>query len=138
VLEATVLGIQRVTKPFNDDKGKPVEKMQFEFEISEDSEFKGRKIKGETSTNFTNHPNCRMRNWVQEILATELPAGFRFNPEAVRGSSVRIVVGKKVKPRRDGGGDWIDNSVKDVWRQKAAAAKSDDSLVHQSWRDRDR
>ena len=83
------------------------------------------KVSGETSTNFTNHPNCRMRAWVQEILAVELPSGFRFQPEAVKGSNVRVVVSKKVKPRRDGQGDWIENSVSDVWRQKPTGGSDD-------------
>ncbi len=129
-LQAEVGVIQRVTKPFNDkETGKPVERVQFMFVVTEDGPFHGRKLRGETSPLFNQHPNCKMRNWVQEILATDLPAGFRFDPEAVRGSAVRVLVGKKVKPRTDGKGDWVENWVKDVWRPKPATTSNTDTVV---------
>lgn len=118
-LEAEVLNIKTVTKPFTDkETGEPVQRVEWEFKVTdESSEFKGRRVKGETSTNFTKHPDCRMFMWVQEILGTtDLPDNFNFNTEDVIGASCIVLVGLKEKPRKDGKGIWSDNSVKDVQR----------------------
>ena len=115
VLVAELIEVKHVTKNFKDESGKNVEKMQFTFRV-EDGEFVNRRVRGETSTFFTNHKNCKMRVWVEELLASEIPVGFRLDTDALVGLKARILVGKKVAPRLDGTGEWVDNFIKDVMR----------------------
>lgn len=37
--------------------------------------YEGRRVKGETDSKITNHPNNRFRNWAEALLQRELPVG---------------------------------------------------------------
>lgn len=117
ILEAEVVSVEKVVKPFKDEHGQPIVRVEFEFKVV-DQQHKGRRLWGDTPTTFTTHPDCKMTAWVTEILAVEsLPADFRFNTDSLNGSRARVVVGlreaKDGKPAR--------NYVKDVIRSRDAA-----------------
>lgn len=116
VLLAKLTGFRKVTKSFVDkETGEPVKKFEFSFQITDpNSTFEGRKISGETSTNFVNHPKCKAYSWIQALLGSELPQGFKIESDQLIGSEARLQVFKKVQPRIDGQGDWITNGITKV------------------------
>lgn len=79
--------------------------VSFKFEVDYDGY--ERTIFGNTSTDFYDHPDCQLRNWVQEILGVDIPRGFDLKqtsdgefPELIS-SRVEILVGVRTyTPRR--------------------------------------
>lgn len=122
VLEATVANVEVRPHPFfKDDNGEPQMKVNFEFNFTMDGQ--KRKLWGETNTTFTTHPDCKLRNWAQQILGgNELPAGFKLNTETLLNTPVRIVVGvEEWTDKKTGERRW-KNIVKDVMYSKASPA----------------
>lgn len=115
-LTATVLSVKTVKKPFKDDNQNDVYKVEWNFEVTEDGEFKGRKIKGETSTNFVKHSGCKLFMWVQSVFGRELPEDFEVDTETLVGAEVRVHVdGSQGKEKNDKPGEfWLNQRVKDV------------------------
>lgn len=122
IYEAEVIKVQRVTKPYEDDEGNKVEKFEFSFRITEEGEYKGHRIKGETPLFFNNSDRCKLRNWIQEILSQELPTGYELNFEELKGKPVRVNAEVKVtdrkKPGPNGETTWTNERVVDVHRPK--------------------
>lgn len=118
ILEAEIESVKKIVKPFTDDNGDPVRRVEFAFRIIDDN-FHGRKVWGDTPTTFTTHPDCKLRAWVQEALAvSELPKSFTFNTDSLQGEKVRVVVGVR---------EWVKdgetqqrNFVTDVLRSRDA------------------
>lgn len=108
--------VKTETKPFKDKDGNDIVKVVFSFVVVEEGPFYDRKIQGETPTTFTTHPDCKLRNWVQEILKQDLPAGFRLNTDILVGELVDAVVSAKESERKDGKGIWVRNWVSDIQR----------------------
>jgi len=121
LLEAEVIGIQKVEKPFKDKTtGEPVFRMEWQFKVTEDGPYFGRKIKGDTSTAFKRHPECRFFMWAQEIIGQELPAGIDFDTDSVINSPCRILVSARELPsKKEPGKTWWLNEVKDVQKSDA-------------------
>lgn len=122
VIEATVAAVEVRPHPFfKDDEGNAEMKVNFEFHFERDG--KKRKLWGDTPTTFTTHPDCKLRNWVQQILGgNELPAGFKLNTDTLINTPVRIVVEYRTwKDRTTGEPKWR-NSVKDVMYSKSSPA----------------
>lgn len=102
-LEAEVLGIEERVKPFKDDRGNDVVKVNFSFKILSEGDYKNRRQFGETSTNFVDHPDCKLRAWVKAILGVDqLPEDFVLDTDDLLGMTVRIIVGNKPKKNADG------------------------------------
>jgi hypothetical protein len=122
VFEAKVTKIEVRPHPFfKDDEGNPEIKVNFQFTF-DDGEGK-RILFGETPTTFTTHPDCKLRNWVQQILGgIEVPAGYNLNTDTLVDSPVRIVVGLRTWKDRDTNEDKWRNSVKDVMYAKTLAS----------------
>lgn len=126
IIEATLVSVDVRPHPFfKDDNGDAEMKVNFEFNFEYNGE--KRKLWGETPTTFTTHPDCKLRNWVQQILGGgELPAGFKLNTDTLKDNKVRIVVGYR---------DWMSkdtppvkkwrNEVKDVMHARSAHALLD-------------
>lgn len=121
VIEAKIGTIEVRPHPFfKDDDGNPEIKVNWEFlfELNGDK----RKLWGDTPTTFTTHPDCKLRNWVQQALGGgELPAGFKANTDTLTGNPIRIVVGYREWKDADGNKKWR-NSVKDVMYSKGASS----------------
>jgi len=115
--DAEVLSVATVKKPYKSkDDGSDVYRVEWEFQITGEGEYKSRKIKGETSKAFVKHPDCKLFMWVQSTFGKELPSGFQFNTETLVGVACRIHVEcKQGGEKRDKPGEyWINNRVKDV------------------------
>ena len=86
----------------DNDPEKPLRKeVSFKFKVIDD-DYTGRVLWGTTTQSFVDHPNCKLRNWVQSILGVdELPPGFTFRPSRITGAICRVVV-EHGKPKADG------------------------------------
>lgn len=120
ILGAEVIDIKTKEKPFKDDDGNAIVRLEFSFIIKHPgSAWDEQRIWGDTSTTFNDHPNCRLRAWAQELLGQELPKGFRLDTDTLRGLSCRIVVGASSYTKNDE--EKTRNFVKDVLRAKPGA-----------------
>lgn len=124
ILEAEITKVQKIVKPFKDDDGNPVVRVEFSFKIV-DEKYTGKFLWGETPTTFTTHPDCKMRAWVQEILAVnELAKDFKFDTDSIVGSRCRVVVGLREWADKTTGEIKQRNFVSDVIRSREAIANS--------------
>lgn len=120
VLEAELLGMEKKTMPFQDDDGNDVIRVEWAFKVTQDGDFKNRRVWGQTSTTFTSHEDCKMRAWVQELLAVdELQPGFKFRTNQLIGNKARIVVGTRSYTNKAGEFKTV-NTIKDVIRPRSA------------------
>lgn len=93
IKEARVVGVKVAKKPFTDDEGKDVHKVEFKFAVSDpDGIFDGQNLWGETGTKFNTHPDCKLRNWSSAILGTELPVGYTLDTDLLIGHDCRISI----------------------------------------------
>lgn len=115
LLSARVLTVAKTLMPFKDrETGADVYKVKWTFQVTDDGQFKGRRVDGYTSTSFVNNENCKMYQWVRALVGKDLPEGFSFNTDDVENADCQIVVKSEEKPRKDGTGTWINNTVIDV------------------------
>lgn len=121
--EVTKVSIE--TKKYREEKDDPdspfVKKVVFKFVLrDDDGPHDGTNLYGETGTRFTNHPDCKLKNWSQEILAAEFPAGYKLDTDVLVGQQCRVVIGHRTY---DKDGETKDhNFVKDVMRTADAMA----------------
>lgn len=122
IFEANLVGVRQVEKPFTDDDGNKVNKVEFKFTlIDPDGNFDGTPQWGETPTRFNSHPDCRLRNWASAILGTELPIGYRLDTDVLLGNTCRVVIG--LREYEKDGATKKRNSVKDVIPSREAMAR---------------
>lgn len=96
IYAATVAKVKVVEKPYDDDDGNKVKKVEFKVVLRDDSGVQdGTNLWGETSTKFNTHPDCRLRNWACAVMGTDLPVGYRLDTDVLEGQDVRVVVGLK-------------------------------------------
>lgn len=132
VLESELLGMEKKTMPFKDDDGNDVVKVEWTFKVTQDGEFKNRRVWGQTSTVFTSHEDCKMRAWVQELLAVdELTPGFKFKTADLINNSARIVIGQRSWTDKKTNEPRTVNTVKDVIRSRQATAPVVDATIQQ-------
>lgn len=122
IVSAVVSSVKVQEKPWIDeDTGQKVKKVVFKFQVDDaDSDHDGQTVFGETPVRFNNHPDCKLANWAREILASELPVGFRLDTDSLQGQRCRIVVGLR-EYQKDGETKQI-NFIKDVMRSRDAMA----------------
>lgn len=114
IYAANVVGVKLVEKPYTDDDGNKVKKIEFKFAlIDEDGPHDGDNLWGETPPRFNTHPECKLRNWASAILGSDLPVGYRLDTDVLVGNVVRVVIGKKEYNDKDGNPK-TRNLVKDV------------------------
>jgi hypothetical protein len=122
IIEAVVNSVEvKPHKFFKDDEGNPEIKVNFEFGLRGEFEGKNRKLWGDTPTTFTTHPDCKLRNWVQQILGgQELPPGFKLNTDDLVNQPVRVVVEYREWKDKDTNETKWRNGVKDLMYSKTA------------------
>jgi hypothetical protein len=119
ILPAKVTGVKQVIKPFKDDDGNDVVKIEFSFQVEDPGgAFDGQRLWGDTSTVFTTNPNCRLHAWAQELFGQELPAGFALDTDDLKGKTCRIVVAQKTYKDKNTQEDKVRNFVKDLFRAR--------------------
>lgn len=117
ILDAVCSKVEARTKPFKRDDGSDINVVEYTFETTYNGQ--ERKFWGETPQDFYDHPDCRFRNWVQELLATELPPGFVVNTDHLVGQSCRITIGIRIPKQGKNAGKQL-NYVQDVLRPRSA------------------
>jgi hypothetical protein len=121
IVTAVVSAVKIQEKPYVDDDGTKVKKVVFKFAVDEpDNDHDGQTVYGETPMRFNNHPDCKLANWSREILAAELPVGYRLDTDMLVGQRCRIVVG--LREYQKDGETKQTNFVKDVMRSRDAMA----------------
>lgn len=121
ILEAKVTKVQVVTTKMTDENtGEPVKQVEFTFVI-QDEPYKDRKAWGRTSTKFTTHEKCRLRAWVNEIMAVDaLPTGFKLDLQGLVGSRCRIVMEVNSWEDKKTQEPKANNRVKEVIRSRSS------------------
>ena len=119
VLVAEIVNVEERETPWLVDENDPSKgkksQVSFRFSVS-DGEHKGRTLFGNTPTTFTNHPDCKLRAWVQEVLGENaLPVGFSLDLDTLVGLPVKIAVAHRVKNNADGSTS-VKEYVSDVIR----------------------
>lgn len=113
VKPAEVVAARLVEKPYKDDEGNLVKKVEFKFSIIDrDGTHDGTNVWGETPPRFNTHPDCKLRNWASAMLGSELPVGYRLDTDLLVGKECRIVLG--LKEYEKDGQQKQRNFVKDV------------------------
>jgi hypothetical protein len=124
---ATVAGIKKREKPFKDDNGQAIIRVEFHFKLIADDGHDGQDIWGDTSTRFNSHPECRLKQWSEAILGMHLAPHFRLDTDMLLDRHCFVVIGKK-EWQKDGELK-VRNFVRDVQPTTAnakALAESDD------------
>lgn len=115
ILEGELLNVRVKEMPYKDDDGKPVERTEFEFVITEDG-YDGRRLWGTTGTKLVDHPDCKLKAWSQEVFGQEFPPSYRLDTDILIGKRARLVVGYR-EYEKNGEKRWT-NTVKDVIRAR--------------------
>lgn len=104
------------TKTRKNREGEEYSRLLFKFVIQDpDSGWDTQNVYGETSTLFTTNPDCKLRNWAQEIMGVdELPAKFRLDTDVLVGLDCYVVVGSRDYEKD--GEQKTANFIKDVQR----------------------
>lgn len=93
IFPATVVTVKVVEKPYKDDDGNDVKKVEFKFVLHDENEtFEGQNLWGETPTRFNSHPDCKLRNWSCAIMGQELEIGYRLDTDLLQGRDCRVQV----------------------------------------------
>jgi hypothetical protein len=120
IVQAKVTACEQRVAPFKDDNGNEVVRIEFTFTIEEPgSPYDGQRIFGSTSNTFTNHPDCKLRAWAQELLVTELEPGFTLDTDTLIGQRCRVVVG--VRETEKNGLTKTRNYAQDIMRPRDGA-----------------
>jgi hypothetical protein len=99
-------------------EGEMIKKFRWSFAITDEGPWKGKSIQGDTSRNFTAHPNCRAYNWIHALTGREYPPGEEMDTDDVIGLPARIII--EHKPNKKDGRIWM--RVKDVLATQGAVA----------------
>lgn len=118
ILEAEVSNVEIRDSFYEDEKnpGQKKKQVSFRFNITAAGEYAGRTVFGNTPMTFSNHSECKLRVWVQELLGEDvLPVGFKFDTEALIGLPCRLAVGARESTSQQGAKK-VKNYVADVIR----------------------
>lgn len=88
-----------------DDNGNKQKEVAFRFKIVDDRypESDGNLVFGRTSNKFTNHENCKLRQWVLEIFGyNDVPLGFNFDTDDLVGQPVQVVISNNEGKDKEG------------------------------------
>ena len=102
-------------------QGDDVEKLKWTFIIKDPGPWQGREIWGDTSTNFTAHPNCRAYNWVAAITGRQYGPSEEFDTDELVGMPCRVLVMHK-KDTKVEGRKWM--RVREVLPAQGIAAST--------------
>lgn len=85
IVRGRLLEIKRETVTPKDTSKEPWDKLNWWFEVTEQGLYCGRKIKGQTSPKFTNHPMNKAKPWAEALLQRELPVGVAIGKGDLEG-----------------------------------------------------
>lgn len=111
-----VLDVQRKKKPFTDDDGNEVWRLEFAFKILE-GEYEKQRVWQDVYEDFSDDQRCRLRHWAQELLRCPLDAGFNLDTDNLIGLNANATIGIYEWTKQDGS-EGIKNTVKFLQRVK--------------------
>lgn len=100
--------LEVATIPYTDKKTgerKEFSKLNWTFEITEQGEFHGKTVKGESPAFLSDSPHNRFRNWAEALLQRPLDVGQVLNESDLEGLSAYITV-KYESDRNDSSKKW--------------------------------
>jgi hypothetical protein len=98
VISVRVTNVELHTFEWNNEE---VKKLNWFFLVTDEGPWKGKEIRGDTSTAFTAHPNCKAYNWVQAITGRAYEDGEELDTDELIGLPCRIIIQHK-KPDAQG------------------------------------
>lgn len=87
---ATVADISLRERTFRDNE--TAKRLTFKFKLISDDAHNGEELYGETSTNFTDHPNCRLYRWAETLLGMRLPPHYQLDTDDLLDKRCRVIV----------------------------------------------
>ncbi len=66
--------------------------LQWWFEITNDNQYKGRKVSCECPAKLSNRPDNEFRNWAQALLDREIPVGMGIDTDDLVGLACEITI----------------------------------------------
>jgi hypothetical protein len=86
--------MQEVPSNFKDETtGEVKNQFQWDFVVTDEGPFKGKRIRSWTTTNFVSHPNCKAYMWSKAIMRKDFNEGESFDTDDLIGLPCRLVVG---------------------------------------------
>jgi hypothetical protein len=105
LLRATLKDLESKHFPPRNPQEQGFTKLNWTWEITEEGEYKGNKIKGECSAFLSDHPDNKFRNWAEALLQRPLDLGQVLDESDLVGLSALITV--KYEPdRKDPSKKW--------------------------------
>lgn len=107
-----------------ENAGDTIHKLRWSFVVSlPGSNWDGKEVTGESSTNFTNHPNCKAMNWAMALTGKEFENGEVLNTDDLQGLPCKVLI--KHKPDKNGR-PWM--RVEQVFASAAVSATPPESV----------
>ncbi len=97
VVNVRLVGVDLHEFEYNKEK---IKKLRWSFAVGDPGPWQGKTITGDTSTNFTAHPNCKAYNWATALTGKEYPPGSEMDTDDIIGLPARIII--QHKPGKDG------------------------------------
>lgn len=109
-------------RSFTYDKQK-IEKLHWIFLVTDEAfpSWNGKEVFGDTSTNFSAHPNCRAYNWVTALTGKQYGVDDELDTDALIGLPCKVIIGHKPDNQ---GRTWM--RVRDVLPARAPTASPED------------
>ncbi len=99
--------------------GEEVEKLKWTVVITDPGPWQGKELFGDTSTNFTVHPNCKAYNWAKALTGKSYDNGEELDTDDLLGLPCRVMIGHK---KDKGGTTWM--RVREVLPSRGAASQA--------------
>lgn len=104
LINAKFIGFEETTIKWNDKttgEAMSSDRWTWHFEVTEQGQFQGRRLRGQTSQNFSVHENCRAYQWMNAIVGREIAEGEKLDPEDQYGAPCRIVTEQSAPDKQD-------------------------------------
>jgi hypothetical protein len=124
LLKATLVGLESKHFPARNPGEEGFTKLNWEWEITEEGDYKGMKVKGECSAFLSDHPENRFRNWAEALLQRPLDLGQVLDESDLVGLPALITVWYQ-PDRKDPSKTW--RRVQDVLSLDAGGFNSSDA-----------
>lgn len=100
--EGEVVNVRLLSVEFNEFvfNGEQIKKLRWSFAVTDPGPWQGKTITGDTSKNFTAHPNCKAYNWAVAMTGKDYSTGDEIDFDDLSGLPARIII--QHKPGKDG------------------------------------
>lgn len=114
---AQVVDITMRERTFRDNE--TAKRLSFKFKLITDDDHNNDELYGETSVNFTDHPNCRLYRWAETLLGMRLPPHYQLDTDDLLDKRCRAIIQYGTYEKN---GQTVEfNKVKDIKPTRQAA-----------------